>query len=65
MSEYFGREYNYDVWTPSVSEFQLIKTVAMAGDQPPDFTLPTLDRGTLTLSDLRGKPVVLEFGSIT
>ena len=65
MSEYFGREYNYDVWAPSVGEFDLIRSVALAGDPPPDFTLPTLDGGTLTLSDLRGKPVVMEFGSIT
>ena len=29
------------------------------GDQAPDFTLPTDDGGTLSLSDLRGKRVVL------
>ncbi|GAA1817755.1 thioredoxin-dependent thiol peroxidase [Planosporangium flavigriseum] len=29
------------------------------GDQAPDFTLPTADGGQLTLSDLRGRKVVL------
>ena len=48
-----------------VGEFALFKRVAQAGDEPPDFTLPKLDGGTLTLSDLKGKPVVMEFGSIT
>lgn len=31
------------------------------GDAAPDFTLPTDGGGSLTLSDLRGKPVVLYF----
>lgn len=31
------------------------------GYSAPDFTLSTLDGGTLTLSDLRGKPVILNF----
>ncbi len=65
MTEYMGREYNYEVWTPSQGEFKLFKEIAYAGDEPPDFTLPLLDGGELTLSDLRGKPVVMEFGSIT
>lgn len=35
---------------------------AQVGEQAPDFTLPaTTDEGKLTLSDLRGKPVVLTF----
>jgi peroxiredoxin Q/BCP len=32
-----------------------------AGDLAPDFTLPTDDGKTLTLSSLRGRPVVLFF----
>ena len=32
-----------------------------AGEPAPDFTLPTDDGGTLTLSSLRGRPVVLYF----
>lgn len=37
------------------------------GDDPPDFTLPLLDRsGSITLSSFRGRnPVVLIFGSYT
>ncbi|MFI2752859.1 thioredoxin-dependent thiol peroxidase [Cellulomonas sp. P22] len=31
------------------------------GDVAPDFTLPTADGGTLTLSDLRGRHVVVYF----
>jgi len=31
------------------------------GAHPPDFTLPTPDGGKVTLSDLRGKNVVLVF----
>ncbi len=40
--------------------------VAEEGDPAPDFTLPLADgSGTLTLSALRGKPVLLAFGSYT
>lgn len=37
-----------------------------AGDPAPDFTLPTADGANqVTLSELRGKPVLLVFGSYT
>ena len=65
MTEFFGREYNYSVWTPSNAEFEYLKQIAHAGERAPDFTLPTLDGGEVTLSQLRGKPVMMEFGSIT
>jgi len=32
-----------------------------ASDQAPDFTLNSLDGGKVTLSELRGKPVVIDF----
>ena len=36
------------------------------GEMAPDFTLPTLDhQSSVQLSSLRGKPVVLVFGSYT
>ena len=44
-------------------------TVAKRGIAPgqvaPDFELPRAEGGSLRLSDLRGKPVLLHFGSIT
>ena len=37
----------------------MTETRLAAGDQAPDFTLPTADGGRLSLSDLRGRKVVL------
>jgi peroxiredoxin len=37
------------------------KTGVVAGDLAPDFTLPTTANQSVTLSQLRGKPVVLVF----
>ena len=65
MSEFMGEEYNYPVWKRSGGLLDYFKTVVHAGDQAPDFTLPTLDGGEVTLSSLRGKLVMIEFGSIT
>ena len=65
VSEFLGREYNFDVWKSSPQGQVLFKSVAHAGEPVPDFTLPTLDGGEVTLSGLKGKPVVIEFGSIT
>jgi peroxiredoxin len=36
-----------------------------SGDEAPDFTLPTLTGTNITLSELRGAPVVLNFWSIS
>jgi cytochrome oxidase Cu insertion factor (SCO1/SenC/PrrC family) len=46
-------------------EGPIFDRVALVGSEAPDFTLPLLDGGKLTLSSLRGKNVVLEFGNIT
>lgn len=35
------------------------------GEFAPDFELPRADGGTLRLSELRGRPVLLHFGSRT
>ncbi len=37
----------------------------LPGELAPDFELPRSDGGTLRLSDLRGRPVLLHFGSIS
>ena len=65
MSEYYGKEYNYDDWVYDDRKFEYFKSIIHAGERPPDFTLPLLDGGEITLSKLRGKPVVIEFGAIT
>ncbi len=39
--------------------------VAHAGQPAPDFTLHLLDGGSVTLSTLRGKPVLLSFWNST
>jgi hypothetical protein len=64
--EFLGRPYNFETWRATNEErayFQ--KDVVKAGDPAPDFALPTLEGGEVRLSSLRGKPVVIEFGSIT
>ena len=65
VSESNGQEYNYDIWIPSDEKFEDFKSVVHAGEPAPDFTLPLLDGGEVTLSRLKGKPVMIEFGAIT
>lgn len=35
------------------------------GEEAPDFELPRVDGGSLRLSEMRGRPFLLRFGSIT
>ncbi len=65
MSDFLGREYNFDIFKYSMAHFDLFKTTTHAGELAPDFTLATVDGEEVTLSKLRGKPVMIEFGSIT
>ena len=37
----------------------------LPGEPAPDFALPRADGGPLLLADLRGRPVLLHFGSYT
>lgn len=41
-----------------------VATVPQVGDKAPDFTLETIDGNSLSLSDFRGKPVLLVFTSV-
>ena len=59
MSEFAGREYNYDIWSHSAGEFALFRQIAHAGEEPPDFTLPSTEGPDYTLSEYRGKQPVL------
>jgi hypothetical protein len=67
QTEFLGQPYNFIDWVKSTSEREhyLRYEVVRAGELAPDFALPLLEGGELSLSDLRGKPVMIEFGSIT
>lgn len=60
--------YNYEHFRTQHFLYDVKATIAGHGVQPgdlaPDFSLPATE-GTLRLSELRGKPVVLHFGSPT
>ena len=65
MSDFHGHDYNYDA-SPYLKEPHLeIRNIMRTGESALHFTLPSLDGGDVTLSELRGKPVLIEFGSIT
>jgi hypothetical protein len=58
--------YNYAAFSQSESAGKSIKNSLRAGEEAPDFELPTPDGERVRLSALRGKKhVLLEFGSIT
>ncbi len=43
----------------------LAKQGVRPGDMAPDFALPRPEGGSVRLSELRGRPVLLHFGSFT
>ncbi len=59
--------YNYPAFVRSsaVGMSTTFRDMVRVGEQAPDFALAALDGSTVRLADLRGKYVVLEFGSIT
>lgn len=60
--------YNYDTFSRSetANKSSEFKSNLRAGEEAPDFELPTLEGSRVRLSELRGrKNVLLEFGSIT
>jgi hypothetical protein len=60
-------EYNYEHFKTAVLVEDGRRTVEARGIKPgemaPDFELPQVGGGSLRLSDLRGKPTILHFGS--
>ena len=64
------REYNYEHFRAKHLLQDAQRTVQKNGIRPgqmaPDFALPRADgNGTLRLSDFRGRPVLLHFGSLS
>ncbi len=62
-------EYNYEHFRPKHLLADVWKTIRGEGLQPgsdaPDFEMETTEGGQVRLSELRGRPVVLRFGSFT
>jgi peroxiredoxin len=68
VPEDLTNDYNYSTFTTSEArgKTKVFANAVRAGDEAPDFDLPTLDSGRVTLSQFRGeKYVVLQFGAIT
>jgi len=62
-------EYNFDHFRVKhlLQDIQrsIVNQGVMPGEMAPDFELPRAGGGSLRLSELRGKPVLLHFGSFT
>ena len=62
-------EYNYEHFRTKHLAQDAQRTLTKHGVRPgelaPDFELPRADGGTLRLSQLRGQPILLHFGSVT
>ena len=65
MSDFLGHEYNFETHERGRREFELFRQIAHAAEEAIDFTLSSIDGQSVTLSELRGKPVVIEFGPMT
>ncbi len=64
--EFLGRPYNLSLWKPTRAEHENFRANGpKVSEMAPDFTLPSLDGGEVTLSAMRGMPVLMEFGSMT
>ncbi len=64
-----NEEYNFKHFRAKHLLSDAQATIEKRGIQPgevaPDFELPRIGGGTLRLSELRGKPLLLHFGSFT
>jgi hypothetical protein len=64
--DFLGRPYNLTVWKPTRAEREYFRNEGpRAGMLAPDFELPSIDGGKVSLESMRGMPVVLELGSMT
>ena len=63
------REYNYKHFRTKHFLADVQQTIrgggVQPGDEAPDFELDATEGGRVRLSGLRGRPVVLHFGSVT
>jgi hypothetical protein len=62
-------DFNFRHFRPRHMAAELLRTArtdgVLPGSEAPDFDLETTDGGRLRLSELRGQPVLLHFGSYT
>lgn len=62
-----SENYNFEHFKTKILLHDAQRTVEARGIEPgevaPDFELPQVGGGSLRLSDLRGRPTVLHFGS--
>ncbi|MDA0798796.1 MAG: hypothetical protein O2826_01790 [Chloroflexi bacterium] len=64
--EFLGRPYNLTVWKQTRAEREFFRNDGpRVGSLAPDFELPAIDGGMVSLESMRGLPVVLELGSMT
>lgn len=50
-------------FAPNLYQYSLENSSLKVGDPAPDFELPTLEGGTMRLSQFKGKPVLLSIGA--
>jgi len=69
LTDFLGSTYNYVHWVMDgkamATQPYFRNDVVKAGQPAPDFTLEDTNGKTVSLSDFRGLPLMIEFGSIT
>ena len=62
MPIFHGAEYNYEIPQYPTQPNADFNRIMRAGESVEDFTLPALEGTEVTLFELQGKPVLIEFG---